>query len=107
MNKNAMFLLKCVFRYSANAASKESARMVLFRQAKRPQLDEEIAALGRYHGDFITACLTGDVIHAWMKGDQHNRLAIELGMKNLFNDSNWIWCEGLDPKEFEIVKEAK
>jgi len=101
MNRNAIALLKMVSRYSVSSCSKDTARSILLKQAKRPLTDEEIGALGVYHGGFITACLKGDMIDAYFAGDEGNKRALQFGMTLLLN----IWNEPLLAAEFEDSKE--
>jgi hypothetical protein len=101
MHPNGVFLLKAVYKFSANKSCQKSARAILLAYANgnTKELEKQLA----YAGGFITACVSGDVFDAWLRADGHNRLAIELGMSEFFVKKGDPWLEGI-PRDLPPVK---
>lgn len=98
MNYDASFLLTCVYKYSANQSCVESARK--FLKAIVTGDDKAFEKEMVYAGDFMKACAKGMFFEAFRRADQHNQLALELGMKDFFK-APWIWGELPKLKELE------
>jgi hypothetical protein len=98
LTENARYLLLSVFRFSANASCKESARKIILANITGD--DAAFEREVKYAGDFMKECIKGDMVQAWFRGDPMNRLAIELGWKDIV-ETRKMWNEGYDPKEFQ------
>lgn len=99
MNYPAIYMLKWVFRFSANASCKESARKMLLALVTGDS-DGYTQQYG-YAGDFMKACADGNFFEAYKRADPMNRLALEMGMKQHMTNPYDDYNEDLTSKEFK------
>lgn len=106
LDRNVVFMLKCIFRYSENVMSVRSARLLLLEKSQGGDSALKATKEG-VKGGFMQAVCEGDFLGAYRLADTKNQAALKEGFIHLHNADTWLMDTGLDPMDYVDVPQAE